>query len=268
MGQALSNFATKICIDTGLDEFEIPTRPSRTHIFPQRPGPQLIQTPLRWSRGSDSFTHPVTNSVRKRIVRSPPPVSNAAGDSTSWTQEVSQLGLGLGLLVTRDESDSVRQLGRDPALRWSRGSDSFTLSGTNSVRNRIVWNPPPGSDSDGDSSSQTREVSQLGHGHLVTRDLSDSVCQLGRDPVISSPKWLEEFLGESSITVGANTIEVSEVLKEVRERDEERDLSNPKPNSRITPKPTKFSQVRLGHPLCSGPSTRLRSISRLNFPEF
>ncbi|GFY93639.1 hypothetical protein Acr_09g0000850 [Actinidia rufa] len=68
--------------------------------------------------------------------------------------------------------------------------------------------PPPGSDPVRDSTSLSSE--------------SDSVSQLRRDPVISSPKRLE-FLGDSSITVGAHTIEVSEALKEVRERDEERE---------------------------------------------
>ncbi|GFY93627.1 methyltransferase small domain protein, putative [Actinidia rufa] len=242
MGQAISNIVTSLCSDTGQDEFQIP---SRTHIFPQRPGPQLIPTPLNWSRGSDSFTHSGTNSVPKQIVGNPPPGSDPDRDSSLQTREVIQLGLGHGHLVNvviRDESDSVSQLGQDPTQRWSRGLDSFTLSGTNSVQNRIVWNPPPGSDSDGDSSSQTREVSQLGHGHLVTRDLSDSVSQLSRDPVISSPKWLEEFLGESSITIGANTIEVSEVLKEVRERDEERDtFPIPIPNTELVQIPLSSS---------------------------
>ncbi|GFY93630.1 methyltransferase small domain protein, putative [Actinidia rufa] len=217
MGQALSNFAASLCGDTGLDEFQSSTRTSHTHIFPQRSGPQIIQTPLSWSRGSDSFTNSVTN----RIVRHPPPGSDPDRDSSYRTREMSQLGLGH--LVTRDGSDSVRQLGRDPALSWSHGSDSFTHSGTNSVLNRIVRNPPPRSDPYGDSSPQTRKVSQLGHGHLITRDESNSASQLRRDPVITLPKWLDVSLKDSSITVLEEKKEVvREVLRKERARDEER----------------------------------------------
>ncbi|GFY93636.1 methyltransferase small domain protein, putative [Actinidia rufa] len=65
---------------------------------------------MSWSRGSDSFTHPVTNYVTNQIVWNHPPGSDPDWDSFSWTREVSELD-------------------RDPELRWSRGSDSFTPPG-------------------------------------------------------------------------------------------------------------------------------------------
>ncbi|GFY93629.1 methyltransferase small domain protein, putative [Actinidia rufa] len=136
---------------------------------------------LRWSRGSDSFTHPVTNSVTNRIVWNPPPGSYSDWDSSSWTREVSQLD-------------------RDHELSWSRGSDSFTHPVTNSVTNRIVWNPPPGSYSDWDSSSRTREVSQLDRDpelswsrgsdsftHPVTNSVTNRI--VWKPPPGSNPDW-------------------------------------------------------------------------------
>ncbi|GFY93632.1 hypothetical protein Acr_09g0000780 [Actinidia rufa] len=160
---------------------------------------------LRWSHRSDSFTHPVTNSVTNRIVWNPPPgpSSDPNWDSSSWTREVSELD-------------------RDPELRWSRGSDSLTHPVTNSVTNQIVWNPPPSSDPDWDSSSWTREVTELDRDpelrwsrgsdlftHQVTNSATNRIVwnpQPGSDPDWDSSSWTREsqllgFLGTGPRTI-------------------------------------------------------------------
>ncbi|XP_057460924.1 uncharacterized protein LOC130751350 [Actinidia eriantha] len=100
-------------------------------------------------------------------------------------------------------------------------------TGSDSVITNSVSNPSPGADSVEHLASPSSES---------TSDESDSVSPLGRDLVIILPKWLEEFLRDSSITVGADTSEESEVLKEVRERDEEREtFTSPSPSPSAIP---------------------------------
>ncbi|GFY93633.1 methyltransferase small domain protein, putative [Actinidia rufa] len=183
---------------------------------------QLDRDPeLSWSRGSDSFTHPVTNSVTNRIVWNPPPGSYSDWDSSSRTREVSQLD-------------------RDPELSWSRGSDSFTHPVTNSVTNRIVWKPPPGSNPDWDSSSWTREVSQLDRDPELRRSRgSDSFTHPVTKSVTNRIDWNPPPSLNPNWDSSSWTQEVSEL-----DRDPETDT---------------VTRLKLVHPPGLEPSTRLRS---------
>ena len=94
-------------------------------------------------------------------------------------------------------------------------------TGSDSVITNSVPNPSPGADLVGDSASPSSES---------TSDKSDLVSPLGRDLVIILPKWLEEFLRDSLVNVGADTSEENEMLKEGREIDEEREtFTSPSP---------------------------------------
>ncbi|PSS05999.1 Heavy metal-associated isoprenylated plant protein [Actinidia chinensis var. chinensis] len=241
MGQVLSNILICLCGDPAKDEFQGPIdEASPLLISPPSPSPipELHQIPPSSSTGSDSV---ITNSVSN-----PSPGADLVEDSASPSSE-----------STSDESDSVSPLGRDLVIilpKWLEeflrdssitvGADTsevlkevrerdeeretFTSpcpspipellqippsssTRSDSVITNSVSNPSPGEDSIEDSASPSSES---------TSGESDSVSPLGRDLVIILPKWLEEFLRDSSITVGADT---SEVLKEVRERDEERE---------------------------------------------
>ncbi|GFS31719.1 methyltransferase small domain protein, putative [Actinidia rufa] len=256
MGQVLSNILICLCGDTAKDEFQGPIdEASPLLIFPPSPSPipELLQIPPSSSTGSDSV---VTNSVSN-----PSPGANSIEDSASPSSE-----------STSDESDSVSPLERDLVIilpKWleeflrdssitvdadtseesevlkevrerDEERETFTSpspipellqippsssTGSDSVITNSVSNPSPGANSVEDSASPSSES---------TSDETDSVSPLGRDLVIILPKWLEEFLRDSSITVGADTSEereVSEVLKEVRERDEEREtFTSPSPS--------------------------------------